>query len=116
MNYRIPPDVIHYEVKLLFGLTAQDIMISGMAMLFGIQIFGVLPGLLLGGLALLAVKRYERFGNRSPLVYLALWLWHRYRPQQVFMPRVLPSGDDLHLTVQDWEGNDLIHLDGGGRA
>lgn len=67
MNYRIPPDVLHYEVRLLFGLTAQDIMITGMAILFGIQTLGLIAGLLIGLLALLAVKRYERFGNRSPL-------------------------------------------------
>lgn len=116
MNYRIPPDVLHYEVRLLFGLTAYDIMVSGMALLFGIQQWGPVAGACLGALALLAVKKYESLGSRSPLVYLGLWLWHRWRPQTVMMPRVLPSGgDDLRVTVYDWEGNPLIQLEGEQR-
>lgn len=113
MNYRIPPDVLHYEVRLLFGLTAYDIMVSGMVLLFGIQTWGPVVGVILGVLALLAIKKYEGLGNRSPLVYLGLWLWHRWRPQSVMMPRVLPSGgEDLSVTVYDWEGNTLIQLEG----
>jgi len=104
MRYQIPPDVLHYEVRLLFGLTAQDILISGIAIIFGIQRFGIVSGLALGGLALLALKRYERFGNRAPLAYFGLFLWHSWRPQRVFMPRVLPGGGEVPLTVQDWEG------------
>jgi len=113
MNYRIPPDILHYELRLMFGLTAQDIMISGMCVIFGLQALGIAAGLAGGVLSLAALKRFERFGNRSPLVYFGLWVWHKYRPQQVFMPRVMPSGEDLRLTVQDWEGREMYRL--GGR-
>ena len=50
MNYRIPPDILHYELRLMFGLTAQDIMISGMCVIFGLQALGIAAGLA-GGIA-----------------------------------------------------------------
>lgn len=111
MRYQLPPDVLHYEVRLLFGLTAQDIMIGGLIVILGINKLGVVWGLALGGLALLGLKRYERLGSRSPLVYLALWGWNRYRPQRVTMPRVLPGGSGVSLTVTDWEGREMYRLE-----
>jgi hypothetical protein len=111
MRYQIPPDVLHYEVRMIFGLSAQDIMLSGLAIILGIQKFGIAWGLLLGVLSLLALKRYERMGNRSPLVYLTLWAWNRYRPQRFAMPRVLPGGGGVHLEVTDWEGQPMYRLE-----
>jgi hypothetical protein len=114
MRYQIPPDVLHYEVRLLFGLTAQDIMIAGMAVIFGIQKFGLVIGLALGAIALLGLKRYERLGRRSLLAYAGLYLWHRLRPGQALMPRVLPGGGETQMTVHDWEGREIFRLGGGG--
>ncbi len=111
MRYQIPPDVLHYEVRLLFGLSAQDIMIGGLVVILGIQKLGIAAGLLLGALALLGLKRYERLGNRSPLVYLALWGWNHWRPQRVSVPRVLPGGSGIRLEVTDWEGRAMYRLE-----
>jgi len=111
MRYQLPPDVLHYEIKLLFGLTAQDIMISGLVIVFGLQRFGIVAGLALGLIALLALKKYERLGNRSPLVYLALCAWNRYRPERVTMPRVLPGGGGVSLSVTDWEGEEMYRVE-----
>ncbi|MEP0805706.1 MAG: hypothetical protein HRF47_09465 [Chloroflexota bacterium] len=114
MRYQIPPDVLHYEVRLLFGLTAQDIMIAGVAVIFGIQRFGIVVGLTLGVLALLGLKRYERLGHRSLLMYAALYLWHRLRPSQALMPRVLPGGGVAQMTVHDWDGQEMYRVENGG--
>jgi hypothetical protein len=48
------------------------------------------------------------------LVYLALWAWHRYRPKEVYMPRVLPSDGELpHMEVTTWDGDPLYTVGEG---
>lgn len=114
MQYQIPPDVLHYEPRLLLGLTAQEIMMIGMGTMFGIQQLGLAGGLAAGLLVFAAGVRFQRFGNRSLLVYFALSLWHHYRPQAVVMPRVLPEGGEIQMTLYDWDGQEQIRLGGSG--
>ncbi len=110
MQYQIPPDVLHYEPRLFLGLTAQDMMVIGMAAIFGIQKFGILGGVLSALLAFGAAVRFSRFGNRSVLVYLGLSLFHRYRPQAIVMPRVLPDGGEVRMTLYDLDGQEQIRF------
>lgn len=112
MRYQIPPDVLHYEVRLIFGLSAKDIMVAGLAVVIGIQRLGVVGGLALGLVTLLAMKRYERLGNRSLLVYLALYLWHLWRPGRALLPRVLPGSGEAPLRVHDWDGREMYEVGG----
>ena len=111
--YRMPSDVLHYEIRMFLGLTAQDMMIIGVAIIGGIQGLGLWAGAFLGTGAFLALKRYESLGNRSFVVYGALWLWHRFRPQQVLMPRVLPQGseDGYSVILEDWQGNTVMEME-----
>jgi len=110
MQYQIPPDVLHYEPRLLFGLTAQDIMVIGMGTLLGIQKFGIIGGLILGVCVFLGAVRFRRFGNLSIFLYLVRSAWYRYRPQDVVLPRVLPDGGSVSLTIYDWDGNERIRI------
>jgi len=114
MRYQIPPDVLHYEVRLIFGLTAQDIMVAGIAIIFGIQKFGPVIGMALGVIALLGLKRYERLGRRSLLVYFGLYLLNRLHPGEALMPRVLAGGGETQMTVHDWEGREIYRVGGEG--
>ncbi|MCX7756107.1 MAG: hypothetical protein N2117_12830 [Anaerolineales bacterium] len=112
MQYQIPPDVLHYEPRLLLGLTAQEIMMIGMGTLVGIQQVGLIGGLLAGLAVFLAAVRFPRFGNLSLLIYFFRSLWHRYRPQTIIMPRVLPEGGEIELTLYDWDGQEQMRLGG----
>jgi hypothetical protein len=111
LSYRLPPDVLHYEPKYIFGLSLQDMLVAVVPALLAINAAGVLWGALTGILMLAAMKRWDNFGNRSVLVYLALLLWYRFRPGEVSAPRVLP----LHpsrVEVSSWEGDTLFVLEG----
>jgi hypothetical protein len=115
MQYQLPPDVLHYEVRLIFGLTAQDIMAAGMAAVFGIQRFGPVWGILMGLLALASLKRFDHLGRRSIVLYLLLWAVASLRPTPIVMPRVLPGGTDVTIRVEDWEGNPVLSLGGDSK-
>lgn len=104
MEYRIPPDIVHFEPRLMLGLTAQELMLGGIAIVAGLQLLGVIGGILAVVGALVALPRYERFGQRSLVVYLALWAWHRVQVQNVVMARVLPPGQEVWLRLEDWQG------------
>ena len=111
LSYRLPPDVLHYEPKYLFGLSLTDLMAAVIPALFVINTAGIVWGALVGGLVLVGMKRWENIGNRSIVIYLASLLWYRYKPGEVIAPRVLP----LHpsrVEVHSWEGNRLYTLEG----
>jgi hypothetical protein len=114
LSYRLPPDVLHYEPKYFFGLGLQELMIAVMPSMLVMQFGGVGWGAITGILMLLGLRRWEAFGNRSVLLYLALLLWYRYRPGELSIPRVLP----LHpsrVEVANWEGHTLFVLEGEGQ-
>ena len=110
LRYRLPPDMLHYETKYLFGLGMQDLMVATMPALLMLQVAGPLGAGITAVLMLLGVMRFERFGNRSMIVYGALWLWHKYRPSTVILPRVLPR-QDARLEVTTWAGDLLYTLE-----
>ncbi len=112
MQYRMPSDVLHYEVRMLLGLTAQDIMLIGVAIMFGVQKFGPIVGGIIGVLVFALVKRYDKLGSRSLGLYAVAWAWHRIRPQEVLMPRVLPRGQGAAFSVslENWRGETLVEL------
>lgn len=112
LSYRLPPDVLHYEPTYFFGLSLQDMLIVVVPSLIAINAAGIVWGAIVGLIGLLAMKRWDMFGNRSVVIYFALLLWYRYRPGEVTAPRVLP----LHpsrVEISSWEGNKLFVLEGG---
>ena len=110
LRYRLPPDMLHYETKYMFGLGMQDLMIAVMPPILMLQVAGPIGAGVSAVLMLLAVMRFERFGNRSMIAYCALWLWHKYRPSSVILPRVLPR-QDARLEVTTWAGDLLYTLE-----
>ncbi len=110
LRYRLPPDMLHYEPKYLLGLGLQDLMVATMPSILMLQVAGPLGAGLTAALMLVGLMRFERFGNRSLLVYCALWLWHKYRPSTVILPRVLPR-QDTRLEVTTWDGDPLYTME-----
>jgi hypothetical protein len=110
LRYRLPPDVLHYEPKYLFGLGIQDLLLAAMPAVFSMLLAGLLVGVITGVVLIGALKRWEGLGNRAAVVYFALWLWHKYRPATVILPRVLPR-QETRLEVTAWDGAPLYTLE-----
>ncbi len=110
LRYRLPPDMLHYEPKYFFGLGLQDLMIATMPSILMLQVAGAIGAAITAALMLAAMVRIERLGNRSIVVYGALWLWHKYRPSTVILPRVLPR-QETRLEVTTWDNAPLYTLE-----
>ena len=110
LRYRLPPDMLHYEPKYLLGLGLQDLMVATMPSILMLQVAGPIGAGMTAALMLLSMVRFERLGNRSLVVYGSLWLWHKYRPSTVILPRVLPR-QDTRLEVTTWDGDLLYTLE-----
>ena len=110
LRYRLPPDVLHYEPKYFLGLGLQDLMFATMPSILMLQLTGVIGAGLTAALMLLCMMRFERFGNRSIVSYGILWLWHKYHPSTVILPRVLPR-QETRVEVTTWEGDLLYTLE-----
>jgi len=110
LRYRIPPDMLHYEPKYFLGLGVQDLMVATMPSILALQFAGPIGAVIVALLMLAGLMRFERFGNRSLLVYFALWLWHKYRPAPVILPRVMPR-QDTRLEVTTWAGERLYTME-----
>ena len=110
LRYRLPPDVLHYEPKYFLGLGLQDLMVAAMPSILMLQVTGPIGAALTAILMLTALMRFDRFGNRSLLLYCGLWLWHKYRPSTVILPRVMPR-QETRLEVTTWEGDPLYTME-----
>ena len=102
--------MLHYEPKYFFGLGLQDLVIAAMPSIFALQAGGIIAGAITAVMTLAAMVRFERFGNRSLVVYTAQWLWHKYHPSTVILPRVLPR-QETRLEVTTWDGDPLYTLE-----
>lgn len=110
LQYQIPPDVISYEPRYLFGLTATDLLVAAMPSILLMATAGILPGLLAGLLALSLLKRFDRFGDRSlPVYFFQRWLYNRSQ-QKVVLPLVLPS-ETQRIAFQSWDGEELYNIE-----
>jgi hypothetical protein len=69
-----------------------------------------LTGLVAGGFTLVAMRRYDGLGNRSVVMYLVAWVWYRWRPQSIIMPRTLPPGA-ARLEICSWDGDPMFVID-----
>lgn len=110
LRYVCPPDILHYETRYLLGFTVAELLIGGGAALLGMLLAGPLPGLAVGGVALLAIRRWEGFGNRSLPLYLLAILAYRFRRVEVELPRLLPMQEG-RLEVYSWDGEKLFELE-----
>ena len=115
LNYHLPPDVLHYEPKYLFGLNLQDLLMAVMPALLVLNLVGPIWAVVVALLALAALKRWDGLGDRSALAYLALLAWYRYRPGEVQTMRVLPVKPG-RVEVHSWEGERLYVIEAEDRS
>ena len=110
MNYHIPPDILHYESKYFLGFGMQEVMAALVVGMLFMLLNNPLLGLVAGGFTLVAMRRYEGLGNRSVVMYLTAWVWYRWRPQNIVMPRTLPPGA-ARLEISSWDGDPMFVID-----
>jgi hypothetical protein len=110
LHYQIPPDVLHYEPRFFFGLTATDLIVAAMPAILLIATVGVLPGLLAGVLSISLLKRFERFGNRSlPVYYFQRWRYNTVQ-REVVLPLIIPPETRM-LQFETWDGEDAYRIE-----
>jgi len=110
LQYQIPPDVLHYEPRFFFGLTATDLLVAAMPTILLMAAVGVIPGLLAGVVAISLLKRFDSFGNRSfPVYYFQRWQYIRAQ-RPVTLPLVLP-GEAQPLAFETWKGEELFKIE-----
>ena len=110
LRYHIPPDVLHYEPRFIFGLTATDLLVATIpAMLIGVTLaWGT--GIVTGILSLSLLKRFERFGNQSfPMYTIQRWQ-HTRTPRTVHLPLILPAEVEA-LQFETWDGDSLFEIE-----
>jgi hypothetical protein len=110
LRYPIPPDVLHYEPRFIFGLSATDLLVATIpALLLGTTL-GWVAGVVMAVVALSLLKRFERFGNQSlPMYYFQRWQYTR-RSRPVHLPLVLPAEAE-NLQFETWEGDKLFDIE-----
>ena len=110
LQYPIPPDVLHYEPRFIFGLSATDLLVAAIPAILLMAIGLIVPGLLMGAVALSLLKRFDRFGNRSfPVYYIQRWQYNRAR-RKVVIPLVLPP-DAQSMSFETWDGEVLFGIE-----
>ncbi|MDT8899552.1 hypothetical protein QYE77_14905 (plasmid) [Thermanaerothrix sp. 4228-RoL] len=102
LEYPVPPDLLHFEPRYIFGFTSTDLVLAGGIAMPILYLLGPIPGLLTGILTLLAIHRLESLGNRSPIVYALQRLAHNARLQEIHIARLLPEGRQ-HIQILTWD-------------
>ncbi len=109
LQYPIPPDVLHFEPRYWFGLSAQDLVVAAFPALLAMNTLGLAPGVLVGVLAVLLLRRLDSLGGRSVPVFLVQRLWYLRRPHEVEMPIVLPP-ERAAMVIEDWSGQGVARI------
>ncbi len=115
LTYEWPSNLSQYEAKIFLGLTATEAMGSAMAFLLPTGTMrsgmGFFVGLICCLVVLLSIKKIERFGNRSVLVYLAQRTYEKRTHPEIELPLIM-GGSSARVELESWEGETLITFDG----
>ncbi len=114
LNYEWLPNLSSYEARIMLGLTAQEAMMCAMGFIVTISIFPSVSGAILALLAVLAIllviKKIDRFGQKSCLIYLVMRIWGRINKKQIEIPLIM-GGNSGRIELENWEGEIILTLD-----
>src|SRR5687768_4399109 len=111
LSHEWPPDVLRYDLRFVFGLTVNDLLVIAMPTILLIPLIGLLGGLAGLVAGFLAVRRFESLGERRVTEYLAARLVHTFRDakEPVLLPLIMPAGlEEIQITT--WEGEELARI------
>jgi hypothetical protein len=116
LQYQFPPNILTYETRFMAGLTMTDMLAAALPFVGVVMMLQSIVGMVLGVLAgvagLLAVKKFERLGNRNLPSYLLARLIHHFRHPEVELPLIVPRGSGATVSLQTWDGDELVSLGG----
>ena len=114
LTYEWPSNLSQYEARIFLGLTAAEAMAGALAFLLPVGTiqskFGFFIGLVCGIIVLLSIKKFERFGNRSILVFLLLRTAERRQNPEIELPLIM-GGSSGRLEVENWEGETIMTIE-----
>lgn len=110
LHYQLPPDVLHYEPRYYFGLTATDLVIVALPSILVIAVWAIVPGLITAVIGIALLKRFDDFGNRSAPVYFIQKWQYNSRQRKVAVPLILPPESEA-LSFESWEGETLFGIE-----
>lgn len=105
LSYTIGANVLKYEPKYFLGFGITELLLATVAGVFGMMTVGLVPGVIIGGAVLIALKRYEGLGNRSLPEFFFLWVSGRMSPKSVIIPRTFPVEGAVRVEYYSWQGN-----------
>lgn len=114
LEYKMPPDVLHYEQRVAGGLSAQALMLTGMIAVMGLTVgtailkLDVVPSAILAVLAaagtLLVMVKPDSLGGRSIPSYLIARSMHGQSQHVVTMPMVTAINPKMTARVKNIDG------------
>ncbi len=118
LQYDWPTNVTGYEAKLFLGIGMYEAVTAAMVGL-GASILlsrvigtgtGYLAGMILGGLALIMLRKHEALGNRRLPGYVLALFRHRLGSREMHLAWIMPSAP-LDIEIVDSQTADQIYLD-----
>jgi hypothetical protein len=112
LQYPFPPNLTEYEAKLLIGLTAKELIGTGMGFMVPMMLLpslaGVIGGVIVGALVLLSLKKIDAFGGVSFPLYVVLRLVAARRQEVIELPLIMGNSTSA-VEIESWDGM-LMHL------
>ena len=116
LQYPFPPNLTEYEAKLLVGLTAKELMGTGMGFMVPMVLLpslaGIIVGVIVGALVLVSLKKIDAFGGVSLPLYIVLRLAATRRHETIELPLIMGSSAST-VEIETWDGM-LMEMSGEG--
>jgi len=112
LTYAIPPDILRYDKRYIFGIASTELVIAAGLALPVIYLIGPFVGLIAGVVALLILHRIESLGNRSIVVYLIQRAVHNARERRVNIARLMPETEH-RLEIFSWDMQKIVEYNKG---
>lgn len=111
ITYEWPPHVGQYEAK-IFGFTIMEAVAAVMSFLVVMaSVDNLFVGLFVGVLALLFIRRLERFGGVSIPVYITHRLRAAYSEEIMELPLITTQSHSGVVEIEDWEGGTVAVME-----
>ena len=112
LTYEWPPNIGHYEAKVLAGMTMYEAMAGAMGFLIPVAVLNapLVVSAICGVVAFTFVKRFERFGG----VALPVYLFYRFqasRSNEILELPLITSGTHGTVEIEDWEGETVAVME-----
>ncbi len=111
ITYEWPPHVGQYEARIL-GFSIMEAIIAVMGFLIIMATTAnLLLGLIVGVLALLFVRKFERLGGVSIPPYIYHRLYATYSKEMMELPLITTHSHEGVVEIEDWEGGTVAVIE-----